>query len=275
MSNFWAIGFVAILLLGGCANSYNDQFQTIETSDAHQDATIPTAADVTKAEAEILREDQPSGDASLSSQAERLQGAEARETTATGIPGRDMPAKGTYRIGSQDVIEITVFKVAELSKAVQVSEAGTVNLPLVGEVVVAGKTGREVEKNLTELLQANYLQNPQVSVFIREYNSEKITIEGAVKRAGVFPLQGGMSLLQAVATAQGLDDMSDDSVVVFRNVAGRRQAARFDISDIRDGSAADPQLTGGDVIVAGTSMIKKSLNGFMKILPIAGLFAFL
>jgi polysaccharide export outer membrane protein len=190
--------------------------------------------------------------------------------SAVGTPGA-----AAYKIGPQDVIEVSVFKVPELSKAVQVSEAGTINLPLVGEVVAAGKTARQTEKELTKLLGAKYLQNPQVTVFVKEYNSQRITIEGAVNRPGVFPIQGRMSLLQAVAMAQGLEDASDNTVLVFRGENGERKAARFDVSEIRTGDAEDPQLVAGDVVVAGTSALKKGFNSFLKALPITGLFALL
>jgi polysaccharide export outer membrane protein len=197
------------------------------------------------------------------------------QSFATEIAVTSAPGNPGYKIGPQDVIDISVFKVAELSKSVQVSEAGTVNLPLLGEVYVQNKTARDLEKDLTGQLGKKYLQNPQVSVFVKEYNSQRITVDGAVKRPGVFPLQGGLSLLQAVALAQGLEDVSDDTVLVFREQNGQRQAARFDVSEIRAGDAEDPQLLAGDVIIAGTSDLKKGMNGFLKALPIAGLFAFL
>ena len=149
------------------------------------------------------------------------------------------------------------------------------NLPLVGEVGAAGKTAREVERELTKSLGAKYLQKPQVTIFIKEYNSQRITIEGAVNRPGVFPIQGGMSLLQAVAMAQGLKDISDNTVLVFRRSKGERKAARFDVSDIRTGDAEDPQLMAGDIVVAGKSTLKEGFNGFLKALPITGLFALL
>jgi polysaccharide export outer membrane protein len=140
---------------------------------------------------------------------------------------------------------------------------------LVGDVIAAGKTPREVERELTALLGAKYLQNPQVSVYVKEFNSQRVTIEGAVKRPGVFPIQGNMSLLQAVAIAQGLESNSDDTVLVFRQTSGKRSAARFDIDSIRTGDAEDPPLQAGDVVVAGTSAIKEGFGNLLKVLPLA------
>jgi len=158
---------------------------------------------------------------------------------------------------------------------VQVSDAGTVNLPLVGETVAGGKTARDVEKELTQKLGAKYLQNPQVTIFVKEYNSKRVTLEGAVKKPGVFPIQGRLTLLQALATAQGLDPNSDSTVVVFREQDGKRAAARFDISDIRAGNTQDPELQAGDVVVAGTSAAKETFNTIIKALPFASVFALL
>ncbi len=184
------------------------------------------------------------------------------------------PGSKAYKIGPLDVIEISVFKVPELSKSVQLSEAGTMNYPLVGEINVAGKTAREVEQKLTKTLGDKYLQNPQVTVFVKEHNSQRITIEGTVKKPGVYPIKGGMSLLQALAVAQGLDtSISDDTLVVFRKAEGKRSAARFSMADLRSGKVSDPELQAGDVIVANPSAVKQSFDFILKALRLTSVFA--
>ena len=75
------------------------------------------------------------------------------------------PTTSGYKIGAMDVLDISVFQVPELTKSVQVADTGTINLPLIGEVVVAGKTAQQVERDLTTKLGAKYLQNPQVTVY--------------------------------------------------------------------------------------------------------------
>ena len=152
---------------------------------------------------------------------------------------------------------------------------GTINLPLVGEVPAAGKTAQDVERDLTKKLGSKYLQNPQVTVFVKEYNSQRVTMEGAVKKPGVYPIRGKNSLLQFIATAEGLDPNSDSTVVIFRQTNGKRTAARFDVSEIRSGNAEDPIIQSGDVIVAGSSAIKETFNNFLKLVPVAGVFAIL
>jgi polysaccharide export outer membrane protein len=171
-------------------------------------------------------------------------------------------------------VDISVFKVSELSRTAQVSEAGTISFPLVGEVMAAGKTARELEKELTAQLGGKYLQKPQVAVMVKEFNSQRVTVEGAVKRPGVFPMQGSLSLLQAVALAQGFDQISDETVVVVRTSNGKRSAARFDVGSIRSGTTQDPPLQAGDILIAGTSTLKEGLN-FLKGIPLTSAFALL
>jgi len=170
-----------------------------------------------------------------------------------------------------DVVGMSVFKVPELSKSVQVADTGTINLPLVGEVPVAGKTANEIEKDLTRQLGAKYLKSPQVTVYVKEHNSQRVTIEGAVKKPGVYPIRGTLSLLQLIATAEGVDkDVYSKDVAVFRTVDGERTSKVFDIDQIREGKADDPPLRQGDVVVVDTSAAKSAFQNAVKILPAAG-----
>ncbi len=167
------------------------------------------------------------------------------------------PGNAAYKIGPQDVLDISVFKVAELSKTVQVADSGSINLPLVGEIPAAGKTAQDIERDLTKKLGAKYLQSPQVTVFVKEYNSQRVTVDGAVKKPGVYPIRGKTSLVQIIAMAEGLDsNRASSDVVVFRNVDGKRSAARFDLDEIRAGRAEDPVMQQGDVVVVDTSTAK-------------------
>jgi polysaccharide export outer membrane protein len=183
------------------------------------------------------------------------------------------PGNEEYKIGPLDVLEISVFKVPELSKSVQVADTGTVNLPLVGAMPAAGKTAEQLERELESKLGAKYLQSPQVTVYVKEFNSQRATVEGAVKKPGVYPIKGKTSLLQFIAMAEGLHESSDTTAVVFRQVNGQRSAGRFDISAIRAGRANDPAIQQGDVVVVGESAIKATFNNIVKALPAIGAFA--
>jgi polysaccharide biosynthesis/export protein len=191
--------------------------------------------------------------------------AEALTSVAT-------PGNAAYKIGPQDVLDVSVFKVPDLTRSVQVADTGTINLPLLGEVPAAGKTARELERHLAKQLGAKYLQSPQVTVYVKEYNSQRVTVEGAVKTPGVHTLKGRTSLLQFIAMSGGLDAVSDSAVVVFRRTDGKRYAARFDIDEIRAGRAEDPTIMAGDVIVVSTSAMKSAWQDFLKALPVASAF---
>jgi polysaccharide export outer membrane protein len=162
--------------------------------------------------------------------------------------------------------------VPDLSRTVQVSEAGTINYPLIGETAAAGKTAREIEQDLTAKLGAKYLQNPQVTVMVKEFNSQRVTIEGAVKKPGIYPLRGGMTLLQLIASAQGLTNVAEDDAVVLRQENGRQKAARFALSEIRSAGAEDLPLQAGDVVIVNTSMTKEAFNTVVKAMPLARFF---
>ncbi len=195
--------------------------------------------------------------------------AKALATTAT-------PGSSAYKIGPLDLLEISVFKVPELSKAVQVADVGTINFPLVGEVQAAGRTPQDVERDLTQKLGAKYLQSPQVSVLVKEYNSQRVTVEGAVKKPGVYPLRGPTTLLQTIAMAEGLDTaIASGDIVVFRTTSGKRAAARFDIDAIRSGTSENPALAAGDIVVVTDSALKSAFSNLMKAVPAAGAFALL
>lgn len=201
-------------------------------------------------------------------------GPEAAKSAAA-LTAAATPGASGYKIGPQDVLEVSVFKVPELSKVVQVGETGTVALALIGDVQAAGRTPQEVERDLAKQLGKKYLQNPQVSVFVKEYNSQRITVEGAVKKPGVFPYRGPSTLLQAIAQAGGLEATHDSTIVVFRSADGKRSAAKFDISQIRSGDVGDPTLQSGDVVVISTNAVKEAFGYFVRAIPIANAFVLL
>jgi polysaccharide export outer membrane protein len=219
--------------------------------------------------------DSPKGETPSGLAARAVGDAKPLASAADKLTSSATPGNTGYKVGPLDVIEFSVFKVPELTRTTQVAEAGTVTLPLVGEIKAAGKTTHDLERDLTKKLGAKFLQSPQVSVTVKEYNSQRVTVEGAVKRPGVYPIRSKTSLLQVIATAEGLDAASDTTVVIFRHVEGKRLAARFDIDQIRGGAANDPPIQSGDVIVAPTSATKGAFDIIMKALPIATVFALL
>jgi polysaccharide biosynthesis/export protein len=109
-----------------------------------------------------------------------------------------------YKIGPEDLIEISVFEEEKLNKTVRVSSQGNVSLPLLGVVRVKGLTANDLEKEIRDLLAEKYLQDPHVSVFIKEYRSQRISVMGAVDKPGVFEVSGQKTVLDMLAMAGGL-----------------------------------------------------------------------
>ncbi len=257
------------ILLAGCGASFNNETTTaVATPEAGGMASGPVS------QSSVVTPPATQVTAAVPASLAKVQ-APSVAAAADALTAGAKPGSAAYKVGPLDQLEVSVFKVAELSKTVQVADTGTINLPLVGEVPAAGKTAQEIERDLTAKLGAKYLQNPQVTVFVKEYNSQRVTVEGAVKKPGVYPVKGNNTLLQFIATAEGLDPNSDSSVVVFRQTNGKRTAARFDMGAIRAGNAEDPLIVSGDVIVAGSSAAKETFNNFIKLLPVTSVFALL
>jgi polysaccharide export outer membrane protein len=178
-----------------------------------------------------------------------------------------------YRVGAQDLLEISVFQVNELNRTVRVNSNGQISLPLVGMVVAGGKTVQELEAEIAGKLSETYLQDPQVSVFVKEFTSQRVTLEGAVRKPGIYPVTGRTSLLQAIAQAEGVTELANlDGVVVFRTVEGQKMAAVFSLNQIRAGDAEDPQIYGDDIIVVDQSGGKTGLRNILQTVPIFNLF---
>jgi polysaccharide export outer membrane protein len=183
------------------------------------------------------------------------------------------PGPAAYRVGPQDLLDITVFNVAQLSRVTQVADNGSINFPLIGVVQAGGKTTRQIETDMAARLGARFLQSPQVSVIVKEYNSQRFTVEGEVKKPGVYPIKGGTTLLQSIAQAEGVNkDTASSTALVFRNTSAGRSAARFDLDEIRAGHVDDPAIQQGDTIVVDASQAKEAFGYVARLLPAAGLF---
>lgn len=126
-----------------------------------------------------------------------------------------------------------MFGLEEMNKTVRVSEDGKITLPLLGEVEVEGLTKTELEKKLSQLLEEKYLQSPQVTVFIKEYQSKRISVLGAVGEPGPYELLGRQTLLQLISEAGGLtEDAGDDIIVIRQFQDGTNISLKISIDDL-------------------------------------------
>jgi polysaccharide export outer membrane protein len=109
-----------------------------------------------------------------------------------------------------------------------------------------------------------------------EAASQKITVDGAVTKPGVYLMRGRTTLLQAIAMAEGPSRTAAlDTVAVFRTVDGRRMAAVFNLADIRAGRTEDPVMLGDDIVVVDTSRTSVALREMLAALPALSVFAYL
>ncbi len=180
----------------------------------------------------------------------------------------------SYEIGVLDVLSIRVFQEPELSfEQIAVDAAGTINYPLVGEISAVGKTAIELSDEIERSLGARYIRDPQVVVGVVTSAGQRVTVEGQVNEPGVYEIAGASSLLESVARAKGLTAIGvDDEVIVFREIDGQRMGAVFDLKQIREGRAEDPQILGGDRIVVGFSAVRAVYQDFLRAAPLFNVF---
>ena len=206
-----------------------------------------------------------------------LQG-EVRSQTEFQVPQASVANNQTieYRIGPQDLLEIEVFRVDELKRVVRVNSDGSISLPLIGTLNVLDKTPTEVENLIRQSLEKKYMQNPYVTVFIKEYESQKVTINGWVQAPGIFPLKGRTTLIQAISLAKGIKRLGDPTeLVIFREKPGVGTTGyRINFREVQAGRVADPLLLKNDIIVVPQNGSKaafedttKTIRTFLGFIP--------
>lgn len=161
----------------------------------------------------------------------------------------DGDADPGFRIGREDVLEISVWRDAELSRTVPVRPDGFISLPVVGELSVAGRTPDEVAQQLTREF-GRVLHEPRVTVIVREVNSARIFITGEVTRPGVYPVRSSMSLVQAIALAGGFTEFANrEGIRVIRQQD--QEAILVGYSELVGGDAGRRRLTlySGDTVI--------------------------
>ena len=189
-------------------------------------------------------------------------------TAGTNLPAPDTTsASGAYQ-GATD------YRIGAQDKEVRVNSNGQISLPLIGAVMAGGRTIPELEGELARKYSDGYLQKPQVSVFVKEFTSQRVTLEGAIAKPGIYPITGKTTLLQAIALAGGIDDKTADlgGIVLMRQVDGKRMAAAYDLRQVRKGVVDDPLIYGDDIIVIEQSASKTALRRFIESVPVLGIF---
>lgn len=177
-------------------------------------------------------------------------------------------------IRSGDRLSIQVMGEPELtSDKYHVDSTGSIQMPLAGEVLTAGLRPAELRDELIRRLGSRFIRDPQVAVIIAERRKTSFAVEGAVAQPGIFEATPGTTLLSAIAQARSPTNTANlDQVMVFRTISGNRMGARFNLTEIRLGTAADPQIQAGDTVVVGHSQLKGAWREFLQATPIFNLF---
>jgi len=199
----------------------------------------------------------------------------AYDVAGFGIPDSPklVPLEAGYKIAPMDTVSVKVFKMPDLTGDYEVDLAGHISMPLIGEVSAYDLTTAQLDDALTRKLGEKYLENPDVSVGVKSSTRRSVTVDGAVNRSGSFPVNGPTTLMQAVAAAGGArEDANIRRVAIFRTIGGQRQAAAFDLQDIRRGAAKDPEVYAGDIVVIDGSAIKALQKQILQTLPMISVF---
>jgi polysaccharide export outer membrane protein len=207
---------------------------------ATQSAPVPAAG--------AFRSDTASAPASAAP-VDRAVGAEAP------IPAL-MAGEGDYVLAAGDTLDLMVYKEPDLNMRSKIARDGRVQLPLLGEVAVAGMTVRQAQDHIKKLLNADYLVEPQVYLNIASYTQRKITLIGQVVRPGSYELQGNESLgiLEAIGMAGGFTRIADSKNVTVKRIAGgKTETIKVNTKRLEDPNGGSFQVLPGDIITVGES----------------------
>lgn len=158
-----------------------------------------------------------------------------------------------YRVGDGDVLQVTVYDHPDLTTVVRVDNGGTIQFPLLGTVRIGGQTIRQTTDQLAKALATGYIVNPQVSVFVQEFRSKKVTVVGQVTTPGLYELTGPTSLLELISKAGGMKPDAGDRIVVKRKAGNGEQQITIDRLALMERGDTDldiPLRDGDNVFVA-------------------------
>jgi len=173
-----------------------------------------------------------------------------------------------YEVGPDDVLTIKVFLIEELSGDYMVSGRGEITMPLIGSMKVAGLPVEEIEMILTSAYSERYLEDPDITVFVSDYQSQRVTILGEVNVPGVYALRGTTTLLEAIALARGTSRVADlDTVILFREENEKVYGYVVHLGEVMSGVKPDPAVFGNDSIVVPEDGSASFLRGFSVGVP--------
>jgi len=174
-----------------------------------------------------------------------------------------------YVIGSKDLLEISVLEIPDLNVQRRVTDAGTIDLPLLGTFNVAGMTSTEARAALEQVLRSKYVNRANVSVIVKEFANKPVSVVGAVTKPGSLNLSGRWSLLQAISAAGGLDQTAGRKIYVLRRsdngLSDTLEIKRDDLLQSASSTWNIPILPGDVVNIPSRSTVKVFCLGEVKL----------
>jgi polysaccharide export outer membrane protein len=146
-----------------------------------------------------------------------------------------------FRLGPDDVIEVSVYQEKDLSAVVPVRPDGKVSIPLIGEMPASGMTATELQKEIT-VRYKQFIADPAVTVVVKEINSPKVSVLGEVKNPGMYKIKDRSTVLDAIALAGGLTEYAKkDKITVIRvDTSGEQKHIQVNLDDQIKGRRAEP-----------------------------------
>jgi polysaccharide biosynthesis/export protein len=169
---------------------------------------------------------------------------------AVAAPAPRFVEADAFRIGPEDVLDVQVWKNAELSRIVPVRPDGMISLPLVNDIQASGLTPTDLRQQITQRL-SEFVPSPEVSVIVREVHSVKVAVLGAVRMPGHYEVKSPATVLEMIARAQGLTEFADRGrIVVLRQNGTTATRIPFNYRKVAEGSEQDNfSVRPGDIIV--------------------------
>jgi polysaccharide export outer membrane protein len=176
--------------------------------------------------------------------------ARSGRASAVNLP----PPTQSTTVGPGDTFSVSILGEKDLPPEFRIQPDGTVDFPYLDRVTVAGLEPQEIEELIKrQLIERKILVNPQVTLIVKQYNSKKVSIIGAVAKPGVISWSEGMKLIDAIWISGGLTPLADGDHVRLTRIVGpkRTVTATINVDDITEGKLADVPLQAGDTIKIG------------------------
>jgi polysaccharide export outer membrane protein len=177
----------------------------------------------------------------------------ARPATGTGTASTGMPIASDYVIGPDDVLSIVFWRDADMTQEVTVRPDGNITLPLMGDVKAVGLRPAEL-RDVIAKSASKFIEDPNVTVVVKQINSRNVFITGGVTRPGPYPVSGQMTVLQLITVAGGLTEFADAKKIrILRVENGRTQSLNFNYNEVMDGKKLEQNI----VLKPGDSVMVK------------------